>query len=532
MTEKITINNNSREGDNYPQFEQSVINSFNKVVDAYKYLFTTDAEGLYEAYLSNLPIEARQHYTCNACRHFIERYGGLVSINGDGILRAVMWEAEVPEFFIASVNAIRQIVLNSKVTGVFFSKNEVLGNPVTGEWTHLSAVLPKSMVYKGLVKGINEVTAEKKADYTILINGLVEYPLEAVEQAVTLLKSESLYRSEKTLGVAEWLKDLHNRRNEIKNGKNKTNITWLAVASAPPGYVHVKSSMIGTLLDDIVAGLPFESVSRRFAEKMNPLQYQRPQAAPTSGNIERAEKIVEKLGIQKSLVRRFARLDEIQTIWKPVEEVKSESGGVFSHLKAKDKNEIPKMELPTKTMTWVKFLETVLPTAKSIEFHVNSYDKALSCILTAVHDDAPPIIQWDSEEKRNPFSWYFAYPVPSCRDWNLVSGFRKVTGICLQPSMWNHDIGHMGKGVFFVIEGAKDTRKDDSRGNALLPEILKSELREIRSTIEAYSKSAKLEGYLEASACGVMFQEGAAWDAILRVTSDMGVATYKLDRWD
>jgi hypothetical protein len=531
MTEKITLN--SREGDNYPLFEQSVMNSFNKVVDAYKCLFTTDAEGLYEAYLSNLPIEARQHYTCNACRHFIERYGGLVSINGDGILRAVMWEAEVPDFFRASVNAIRQIVLNAKVTGVFFSKNDVLGTPITGEWTHLSTVLPKSMVYKGLVKGINEVTAEKKADFQLLMSNLHEYPVEAVDQALNLLRSETLYRSEKVLGVAEWLKSLHDRRNEIKNGKNKTNLTWLAVATAPPGYVHVKSSMIGTLLDDIVAGLPFESVSRRFAEKMNPLQYQRPQAAPTSGNIERAEKIVEKLGIQKSLVRRFAKLDEIPTIWKPVEEVKPESnGGVFSHLKAKNNTEISKMELPTKNMTWVKFLDTVLPTAKSIEFHVNSYDKTFSCILTAFHDDAPPIIQWDSEENRNPFSWYFAYPVPSCRDWNLESGFRKVTGICLQPSMWGNEIGHMGKGVFFVIEGAKDTRKDDERGNALFPEILKSELREIRSTIEAYSKSAKLEGYLEASACGVMFQEGTAWDATLRVTSDMGVATYKLDRWD
>lgn len=53
--------------------------------------------------------------------------------------------------------------------------------------------------------------------------------------------------------------------------------------------------MIGTLLDDIASGMSFDSVSRRFAEKMHPLQYQRPQAAPSAGNIAQAEKIVEKL---------------------------------------------------------------------------------------------------------------------------------------------------------------------------------------------------------------------------------------------
>jgi hypothetical protein len=387
------------------------------------------------------------------------------------------------------------------------------------------------MVYKGLVKGINEVTAEKKADYTILMNGLVEYPLEAVEQAVTLLKSESLYRSEKTLGVAEWFRDLRVKRAGTKNGKIKENLTWLAVATAPPGYVHVKSSMIGTLLDDIVAGLPFESVSRRFAEKMHPLQYQRPQAAPTSGNIERAEKIVEKLGIQKSLVRRFARLDEIPTIWKPVEEVNPENGsGVFSHLKAKDKKEVPKMELPTKTMTWVKFLDTVLPTAKSIEFYVKSVDN-FSAILTAQHEDAPPILQWDSEERRNPFSQYVYNMGSGCNSWNLAIGYCKVTGVCYQPSMWQDGFDHQSKSVFFLLDGAKDTRYKTS-GNAIFPETLKVELREIRSTIEAYSQSAEIYGYEAASACGVRLQYGSTWDVRVRVASEAGVATYKLDRWD
>lgn len=526
MKEKILLYN-SREGDDYPSLEQGIKNTFEKAIKDGTPLFTTDATGLFNIFLENIPEEARQHYTCNACRHFVERYGGLVTISDDGKTRSAMW-SETSEFFIKSVKALWRAVEKAKVTGVFISKNAVLGTPVTGEWTHMSVALPENRVYKERVFGIDQVIAEKKADFIILNTGLAEYPLEAVEQACSLLNTESLYRSEKVSGVTNWLRDLHVRRNQIKNKLHKDNITWLAVAQAPPGYVHVKSSMIGTLLDDIVAGLPFETVSRRFSEKMSPLQYQRPQAAPSSGNIEQAEKLVEKLGIQKSLVRRFARLDEIQTIWKPIVEDVSEEKGVFSHLKAK--KDTPKMELPTKTMTWKKFSETVLPSAKNIEILIKNTDN-FSGILTAQYREAPPIIQWDGEGNRNPFSSYVYSNFSSANNWNLTTGYRKVTGICYDPCQWQEGFEHHQENVLFIVEGAKD-RSYETSGNALFPEILKNEFRGIRSTIEAYSRSAKIYGYEDASACGVRLQKGVTWSASVRVETDAGIGQYILDRWD
>jgi hypothetical protein len=97
--------------------------------------------------------------------------------------------------------------------------------------------------------------------------------------------------------------------------------------------------------------------------------------------------------------------------------------------------------------------------------------------------------------------------------------------------MWQDGFDHQGKSVFLILDGAKDDRKYNS-GNALFPETLKAELREIRSTIEAYSQSAEIFGYEEASACGIRLQYGSDWNATVRVTTDMGVATYNLDRWD
>lgn len=519
------------DNDRYPEFRESIKSRFNSIAGNGIPLFTTDSEGLFDLFLDSLPQEARQHYTCKACRNFVNRYGGLVTVSDNGEITSVLWDGnDTPEFFAPSVKAIKNIVLKSKITGVFLSENNVLGQPIAGNWNHMSVTLPSEMVFCSRLKNAGQEMAEKKEDYRILIAGLLEYSTDVVEQAVTLLKTESLYRSEKCLGVAEWLKDIHTRRSN--NSRNRDNIAWLAVATAPPGFCHIKSSMIGTLLDDIAAGLSYESVSRRFAEKMHPLHYQRPQAAPSAGNIAQAEKIVEKLGIQKSFVRRFARLDEIEKVWTQKEERgDTKRGGIFSHLVTKNKKEHRKMDVPPITMTWKKFSETVLPFAESIEFLVKNGTDYYSAILTASYEDAPPILQWDTEEKRNPFSWYVYTDGSSYSRWGLSTGYCKVTGVCLQPSMWNGNFEHQGKAVIFILDGAKDKR-DENAGNALFPETLKSELREIRSTIEAYSRSASIEGYEEASACGIRLQYGSNWDSVFRVTTNTGTVLYKLDRWD
>src|SRR5688572_29759784 len=63
-------------------------------------LFTTSASGLYDAFLSMLPENVKQHYTCQACRRFVDTYGGLVTIRDDGQQIPVFWdESWSPEFF-------------------------------------------------------------------------------------------------------------------------------------------------------------------------------------------------------------------------------------------------------------------------------------------------------------------------------------------------------------------------------------------------------------------------------------------------
>lgn len=495
-------------------------------------LCTTNVEGLFDTYLSSFPRRDRQYHTCSACRNFFKRFGGLVVIDERGRTIPALWnEEDAPEYLKVPVASIQRLVEKAKVTGAFLSKLPVWGQPVTGEWRHLAVAPPLSHVYQGLGYTAGQAMAEKHEDFLTVMRALEQYTLPMLETAITILKSESLYRSEKVVGPATWLYELQSSRNGSRGVWS--NRVWRAVASAPAGFCHPQNSMIGTLLADIAAGMEFSQIASRFKSKMHPLLYQRPQTPPSEGNIEQAEKLVEKLGIAESLKRRFARLEEIEAIWSPaVEKDAPGSGGVFSHLKAKGESNriiIP----PTPPMTWVKFAKTVLPTAERIECYVEHGNQNFCAITTAVKMEAPPILQWDRPDKRNQCAWYVWNGGSRPEQWKLAGGtLVPVSSIAYKPSMWGDPeaFSHQGASVVLILQGAQETRLNG--GLALFPECLKAELREVRSTIEAFSRNGKLEGSEAASACGLVLSKGGSWNVRLRVTAGKSIMDYTLDRWE
>ncbi len=491
-------------------------------------LFTTDAAEVWPAFLAGLPTGYQQEYTCNCCRHFVERYGSLVTIDAGGTQHPVFWDTEGPEFYGAAVGAAYAKVRSAKVTGIFASDETTWGTPVTGSWTHMAAVPPKPHVHKDRAVTAYQASAAKLEEHRIVNEALAVFNLATVSQAVTLLKSDAMYRSEKVLGAAEWLKSLQEMRLNERNSKLRSNLFWRAIALAPAGFCHPRASMIGTLLEDIAAGMDFADVSKRFAAKMHPLQYQRPTAAPSTGAIAAAEKLFASMGLEASLRRRYARIEDVQALWLPTAtRPEAAAGGIFGHLKPK-MSEPAKMQVPAQTMTWDKFQRTVLPTADQLEFQVP--DSGNFCALvTAADDSAPPILQWDFEDARNPVSWYLYNGGSMSALWGLRPGYVKVTALTLNPAQWGRPMPHQSEGVLLILDGAADSRNTSL---ALFPETLRTEMHGVRSVIEAYSRKGTLEGQKEASACGMLLARGSSWSAVVRVTSAGASTEYRLDRWD
>jgi hypothetical protein len=521
--------------DGYEAWLSGVRDHFASTVTASPHLFTTDAIGLWDAYLDAAPSGERQTRTCSACRGFVERFGGLVTIDEHGTTAPALWPELAPPAYAAATRALASKVAKASVTGAFRSGAAMWGVPVKAGWTHVAVEPPAALRWSSMVSTPAQEMASKAQEREMLLRGLDEFPIEIVRKAFALLTSGSLYRSEKCEGVARWLLDLHERRAATKNARAREHLTWLAVAGAPAGYCHVRSGMIGTLLEDIVAALPFETLKARFDAKMHPLQYLRPQAAPTAGNIAQAEKIVAALGSAGALARRFARLSDVQALWKPRAEpdAKPQRAGIFANLKARANEHLSMSPAPPTVMTWVKFEASVLSTAEAIELFVPAGKQPFMAMVTAANAEAPPIVQWDRLENRNPVSMYTYVAGSEAERWNVrANEYRRVTAVVLRPWMWDQgrSFGHQGSGLCFVLEGARDMEYEASGG--MFPEWLKSEYHGVRATLEAYFRSAAIDGKNEAEVCGVSLNKGTAANLVVRVTARGIRSEYKLDRWD
>lgn len=531
------------EGWEYAAWLLQIQETFARAVRDGEPLFTTDVKELYNLYLQSLPIGGRQHHRCTACQQFIEHYGGLVRITDRGRLVSVLWEQDyTPDPYLQVSTNMSIVVGGATVTGVFYTSEVILGKPVTGSWEHFAVSTTGMHAHRfSHTLTADQAMAEKLEDFRTLKTALDGYSDVLLGQALTLLQSDRLYRSEKVLGVAEWLFSLKKQLMTFKDQERRDNYLWKAVATAPTGYCHPRSSMIGTLLDDLARRYPLDVATERFQQKMDPEQYQRPQTY-SEGTVAQAEKVFERLKTGKSLRRRYATVHDVEhrALWMPrgsQVQRRQSAPGLFADLAPSRSVARPQpfpMQGGRYTMTWEKFAREVLPRIVQQLYIEIPGVGAFAGMATAVDDTSPPIIQWDREEQRNPVSWYLYSGGSSAEQWSVTPRtWKPVSVVCLSPNLWYKPelYAHQGHSVFFGIPGAKDIAVGGGCG--LFPEILKSEYHGVRGVIEAYSRSHELEGSQEMALCGLMAQKGkGGWPVNLQVVINNMTFRYTLDRWD
>ncbi len=463
-------------------------------------------------------FENRQYHACGACRAFFRRYGDLVTLEDDGTLRSVFFdEREAPEDFRAAIAAVQNVVERARVTGPFYTEDGVLGMPVTTtpvRWTHFAVTVPRARRYTAKVPRAHEAEAARIVEHGVVSRALADFTESHLEKAVMLLRSDALSRSEHFLAPAEWLLALARDR--------RPNAVWMAVATAPAGYCHPRSGMLGTLLDDVASGKSADEIKRAFAAKMHPLRYQRPQAPPSEGAIAQAEKLVAELGLERAFERRFARLDEVVALWKPKAADEPKKDGFFAHLRARSRDE--RLAVDMGAISWAKFARTVLPTATEISALVPASGNFIG-LATSVHADAPALLKWDADGARNPVSWYLYHPSSTASRWGLAAGtWVCVTAICELPCHWMRRCPGEDDRKILLLEGARDA---DCNSLVLFPECIRGELHGVRSVIEAHSKRGKLAGAKDGSANGIL-----AVGTTIRVGVPGGTQTYRIDRME
>lgn len=502
--------------------------------DRKKSLFATYIEGFNSA-------EERQHHRCTACANFVRLYGDLAFVTDDGALVSAFWgdggnDLTIPELYAPGIRAMGKRVTASKIISPFFAEAgtwgiaEDHGDDGT-TWNHFCVEYADGWSHKLLTP--EQGMAAKTQDYLTVLRAITNNTLDTVNKACTFIGQSDAAKA--LHPQIEWL--LAQAQTHAGKGARAaiTNKLWKAVAAAPDAFCHPTSGAVSVVLEKISAGMSFAQLERFMkSEVMDPLNYQRPQVAPTQGNIKQAEAIVEKLGIASALKRRFATAADILPgayIWEtPDEDVKPGAGGVFGHLKPKGEEDARAQALPAKTMTWRKFKETILPQAKSVKIRPNVKDN-FTAYVTAVDADAAPILKWDDEHTRNPVSWYL-YPGGSTAFQWGIQGARwyDVPFILKAPPLWTGKLNPINEHELIVIAEAADSRNDSA---ALFPQILRNELHSVRATIEAYSGSSKLETAQDGRMlAGILLDSN---NAAVRLRVDLGngvTGEYEIDRWD
>lgn len=484
-----------------------------------KPFFRTDADPakLWEIYLSGFPdAYAKQYATCLADEQFIRNYGGLVTLE-DGATKPLLW-SPVETYTGNSVQALRYYVEKAKITGVFIPFTVTLGRPVVNDiWRNMHVSLSKAVLSEA---GASAEEGRIKAERALVMQTLAEFQQSHFATFRALLATGAFTAPERFIPIADWWLGLYQNRTH--------NNIWNAVANVAPAWTHVKNSTMGACLYMLMEGKPAEEVKAFYNHAMDPQRHQRPVAPPTLGNIQVAEKKVADMGIEPSLLRRHALLDEIpEWRWKPKVMTPAIGGGVFDHLKA-PKNVPSSLLLNAGVITLEKFLNTVLPAADAIHV-VRQYQMQLGAIVTAVDPNAPPILQWDRPEQRNPFSSYTYVHPQAPQQWHLsLENTYEVLAIVHKPNEWfGGGFEHQGGATFFILRGARDSTMS---GSALFPSDMRAELREVRSVVEAHSNRTPLKKMpYQQNAAGLIMDKGG-YPVMVNVTSGNLTSQYRIDR--
>lgn len=240
------------------------------------------------------------------------------------------------------------------------------------------------------------------------------------------------------------------------------------------------------------------------------------------------------------LARRFARLDELRTIWRPSDAPEPQLlKGDISHLPAEEQEKIRQntakpRNLPACAMSWARYRQNVLPDADKIEMFLPIGDPkpafgAFVALHTAVDPDAPPVLRWDRWQERNQVGWY-TYPDGSLAgSWRLSGTFARVTAVVPLPCTWGTRAPpDADEGVILILEGAVDLRDDAPIGlsvSNVRPEWI--------DLVAEHAAELRMQGRFQASACGWLLapSEPWAWPVNLRTLNPTGWTVYQLNGW-
>ena len=486
----------------------------------------SDIPDLFALFLLDIPVDFRQYYNCNACRGFINRYAFTCVINDDGTIRPWLFRKYLPEqiadnpFRRFSTQVADAIINHGNrvsrcLTIPMKDMDGMLGvdtNEEHPEFNHLMAYAPEY----NLDLSKQRVNLDER--HKVFVKNMVKLTkqfstVDNIMKVYVMLNDDIIPMKDKYYSLVGMYLEYAKKIMGMK-GHQRNNLLWKYSILAPDALVAFSNTAIGNLIEYLNNGMSDDVAINIYLQMVDSLHYMRPTKEVTSNQTEDAFKLISELGYtEKDFDRKLALFDDIKDhcIWLPkqTKTTSQKDENFFSRLAA-DKENVESDEddfriRTTKTMSFTTFLKEIEAGKYTAMQYLYTPGNTMYAMVAPVHPDAKPILYWDTEENRNPYSWYTRsgtdrffdpyYDATYDRIDHLTSKTLKrnhVIGIVPLPHMWNEtvSIASVGfKGYLFVIKDVEDTANNSS---ALFPQILKKDLYPIRAVMERYSNQTPM----------------------------------------
>jgi hypothetical protein len=418
------------------EFRDAINSQFTKMIKAGEvYKSNASKEELKSTYLDAFPEGTNPVYLtntthdCNCCFQFIRSIGNTLSVQNGKLVS--VWDVQVGGYYQVVANTMAVLVKSAGILNVFRSSEKNISTRSNASidaaklktFDHFYYDLPSSLILSKYE--IGTFLGKKATDFSTLKRALKEISPEAIEMILDLISQNSLYKG------AEFKRTLKEMSKALKT--YKTDLDVWTILDTNRNLAGFRNSVIGTLATDISDGVDLEDAVKAYEFKTAPTNYKRPTALITAGMIKKAEEKTKELGIESSLQRRYAIIDDISIndILFADNSVKK-SMGLFDELKNSTSDKLPSLD-KVQEITIDKFIEDVLPKAESLELLVtNDKEKSLFSLIAPEDASAPSILKWD-----NNFSWSYNGDVTDSIKENVKNAGGKVNGVLRFSIQWN-----------------------------------------------------------------------------------------------
>lgn len=445
----------------FHQFAKAVEKQFTLLSKEELYVVDMSDDDLFAIYLNAFPpgsnpiFKTNTVHDCNCCKNFVRNLGKVVALNP----RRTVWDIpNLPEPYAIVAKTLANSIKQKPVRGVFRTKERQYGAAVTRsldqetgkthDWNHFVGEVksPHHNPRPETARGAIDTTAH------VLRRGVQELTTDAVQTVIDLIEDNAIYRGQEFLSQVKNFQKL--QKSILDSGD--TDAVW---ANVNKPVARLRNTAIGTLLQDLSAGIDLEKAVRSFEAKVAPTNYKRPTALITKRMLDDAVAKADELGLTEALNRRYATIHDVNVnnvLWvdnakqaqmvprNAIEELAQQLGQMQPTKKARAN---------TSAIPIDRFLSEVVPKATSMQLQLEN--KHLAQFVSITTGDQPsPTFDPDHASKdgvptparslfkwNNPFAWSYDGEVTDSITERVKRAGGRVTGGKLRTSLawYNYD---------------------------------------------------------------------------------------------